>query len=318
MTKLTLKSVLLIFLFPFFSSTIFGQKVIEVTYERDRDGKGYIFECQNNSFINYTVTVTFSTLSNLSADVTLPYQMTVAPGKTRLFQLKQISESMSPPSFNYSTSYRKGCEKTKTDTLFPYLLPISPNKSTRPSELFNLSERYGNASPPKDWYALAFKVAEGDTVFAARKGIVGELVSDKKTAGENLSYSRDVNYIEIQHEDCTTARYELFKENGIFVKEGDVVQAGQPLGVISSSNFASGNQVRFSVYYSFVEPIVKGGKKTDKNNYSAYVPVRFWVNNGIEKLEKNKEYTSEHPEVLIIKEMTKKEKKRRIENAKKQ
>jgi Peptidase family M23 len=317
MTKLTSKSSAIIAVFMLLSTTIFSQKPINVTYERDRDGKGYIFECQNNSFISYTVTVTFSNLSNLSADVTLPYQVTVSPGKTRLFQLKQTSESMGTPNFNYSTSYRKGCEKTKTDTLFAYLLPISPNKTTKVTELYNIGQKFGNTSAPKDWYALAFNVSEGDTIFAARKGIVGAIASNREPLGESLAYNSEVNFVEIQHEDCTFAKYELFKKGGIFVQEGDIVQAGQPLGIISSNNYVGGSQARFSVSYSFVEPVVKGGKKTDEKHYYAYVPVRFWVNNAVEKLVTNTKYTSEHPEVLIVKEMTKKEKKRRLENVKK-
>ncbi len=47
------------------------------------------------------------------------------------------------------------------------------------------------------------------------------------------------------------------------------------------------------------------------------VPIQFWVDGTVQKLEKNKSYTSEHPEVLIIKEMSKKEKKRRLESIKK-
>jgi hypothetical protein len=318
MSKLTLKSTAFVLVFMLISNTIFAQKVIEIKYERDRDGQSYTFEVVNSSFINYTVTIDFPTLQGLDADVGLPYETTVGPGTSRLLKLKPSTTSAGGTNFSYTSSFHKGCARTKPDTLFAYLLPISPSKSTKASELFNISERYGNSSPPKNWYSLAFKVEEGDTVFAARRGIVGEVVSDKKTVGENLSFSRDVNIIEVQHEDCTTARYELFKENGIFVKEGDVVQAGQPLGIISSNNYANGNQARFSVCYSFVEPIMKGGKKTDKNNYSAYVPVRFWVNNAVGKLEKNKEYTAEHPDVLIVKEMTKREKKKRLENAKKQ
>lgn len=299
------------------SHLLMGQQIIEIKYERDRDGLGYQFECLNSSFFTYTVTIEFPTLVNLSADVLLPYELTVNPGTTRLLKLKPSNPSGGGTSFDYKYSFRKGCQKTKVDTLFAYLLPIAPNKTTKSFELFNLGEKYAHTSPPKDWYALGFKVAEGDTFFAARKGIVGEVVSNKTPVGENLSYSKNINYVEVQHEDCTFARYELFKENGLFVKEGDIVQAGQPLGIISSNNFLNGNQARFSVYYSFVEIMLKDGKKTDKRNYSAYVPVRFWVENQVQKLEKNKEYTAEHPEMLITKEMTKKEKKRRLENTKK-
>ena len=302
----------IIILVLFTSNILFSQKIIEIKYEKDKTGTGYVFECRNNSFVNYTVTIDFSTLVNLSADVPMPYKTTVSPGNNRLFKLS-MTNTGGGTNFNYSISYQKGCEKTKVDTSFAYLLPISPSKSTKVFELFNIGEKYAQKSPPKDWYALGFKVEEGDTVFAARKGIVGEVVSDQLVAGESLSFSREVNYVEIQHEDCTFAKYELFKQNGVFVKVGETVQAGQPLGIISSKNFSSGSHMRLSVYYSFVENVLKAGKKTEDKYYQAYVPIRFWVEGSIQKLEKNKSYTSEHPEVLIIKEMSKKEKKKRNE-----
>lgn len=314
--KMYLPTSLLSLLLLFTSNFLFSQKIIEIKYEKDRTGTGYVFECQNNSFVNYTVTIDFSTLVNLSADVPMPYKTTVSPGNNRLFKLS-VTNTGSSTNFNYSISYQKGCEKTKVDTTFAYLLPVSPSKTTRVFELTNLGEKYAQKSPPKDWYALGFKVEEGDTVFAARKGIVGEAVSDKIVAGESLSFSRDVNYVEIQHDDCTFAKYELFKQNGVFVKVGETVQAGQPLGIISSKNFSSGTQMRMSVYYSFVENILKAGKKTDDKYYQAYVPIRFWAEGTVQKLEKSKNYTSEHPEVLITKEMSKKEKKRRLESIKK-
>ncbi len=311
-------------LFLVFSIPLFSQKIIDITYEKEMDGVSYIFECQNNSFINYTVTIEFTTLTGYSSDVSFPYQTTVGPGKSRLFRLKPFAVGTISPNFSYRFNYRKGCLNTKIDTNFAYLLPISPLKTTKAQELFNISERYFNTSPPKDWYSLSFKAAEGDTVFAARKGIVGELVSNQKPLGEALAYKREVNFVEIQHEDCTFGRYELFKENGIFVKEGDVVQAGQPLGIINSNNFLNGNQLRFSVYYAYFGATKKDKKTEKSDNFalnavstSAYVPVHFWVENQVKKLAPNSEYTAEHPDILVTKEMSKKEKKRRIDWLKK-
>lgn len=299
-----------------FPHLLFSQKVIEIKFEKDRTGTDYAFECINNGFINYTVEVNFTSLVGLSADVPIPYKVTVGPGSTRLFKLKPSSIGGST-NFNYTFSFQKGCSKTKIDTTIAYLLPVSPSKSTTSFELSNLGEKYVHTSPPKDWYALGFKVAEGDTVFAARKGVVGEVVEDRITSGESLSFSRNVNYIEIQHEDCTMAKYELFQENGVFVEVGETVQAGQPLGIISSKNFTSNHHLRLSVFYSHIDAVMKEGKKTSEKHYWAYVPIRFWVDAKITKLEPKKEYLSEHPEALIVKEMTKREKKKRLELLKK-
>ncbi len=299
-------------------SLLFSQnKIIEVTYERDRAGTGYTFECKNNSFANYIVEITFSTLANFTADASLPYKATVKSGSSRLFSLKPTGLG-GAPNFNFSYSFRRGCHNTKPEADFPYLLPIQADKTTQSFELSNLSEKYGKESAPKDWYALGFKTKDGDTIFASRKGIVVETVSDQKEPnGEGLSFTRNVNFIEIQQEDCTFARYELFRENSLFVKVGETVQAGQPLGLIGGKNFGSGSHVRLSVFYAFVETVKKEGKETDKKNYSAYVPIQFWVDGQLQKLEKGKAYKSEHPESILTKEMNKREKKKWLESGKK-
>lgn len=301
-----------------FHTFIFSQnKIIEIKYEKDRAGSAYVFECTNHSFVSYIVEINFSTLTNLSADVSLPFKGTVTPGSNRLFTLKPTGTS-GTPNFNYSYSFRKGCLNSKPEVDFPYLLPIQADKTAQSFELYNISEKYANESAPKDWYALGIKTTEGDTIYASRKGVVGEVVSDQKeVSGENVSFNRNINFIEIQQEDCTFAKYELFKENGVFVKVGEPVQAGQPLGVIGGRNFSSGSHVRLSVYYAYVETVKKEGKDTNKKNYSAYVPIQFWIDGKLQKLEKNTTYKSEHPESIVTKEMTKREKKKWLENRKK-
>ena len=305
-------------IFLTFKTSIFSQnRLIEVTCDKEVNSTGYVFMCKNNSPVDYTVEIQFSSLINLTADGTLPFKGTVHPGTSRLFGLKPSNQGAATDvSFTYF--FYKGCIKANPQTDFTYILPIQANKTTEPFELTNIGEYYGKETPPKDWYVLGFKMTEGDTIYASRKGVVGEIEkSQKDPKGDNVSFTQNVNYIEIQQEDCTFARYELFKENGIFVKVGDKVQAGQPLGIVSGKNYIGGSHVRLSVFYAHIEPILKDGKDTGKKYYSAYVPIQFWVDSKLQKLEKGKTYTSEHPEIIVTKEMTKKEKKKWLEGAKK-
>ena len=224
----------------------------------------------------------------------------------------------SSTSFNYSISYRRGCYNTKPEADFAYLLPIKPEATTQAFELSNIGETYAKESAPKDWYALGFKTKDGDTIYASRRGIVGNIVSDQKEpSGEGISFARNINFIEMEQDDCTFAKYELFKENGIFVKLGETVQAGQALGIVGGKNFNAGSHLRLSVYYAYVEAVKKEGKEIDKKHYSAYVPIQFWVDGNTQKLVKGTTYKSEHPESIVTKEMTKREKKKWLENAKK-
>ena len=101
MLFLHLKSVIAFCFLTFCTSAFCQSKIIEIKYEKDREGTGYVFECVNNSFANYSVEVTFSTLLNLNADVGLPFKGTVKPGTNRLFNLKPTGISGNA-SFNFT------------------------------------------------------------------------------------------------------------------------------------------------------------------------------------------------------------------------
>jgi peptidase M23-like protein len=282
------------------------QKKIEVTYEKNALGE-YEFTCNNKTFCNYIVEVSFSLLENLRADVSLPFRETVAPGTSRLFVLRK-SVIKEPAHLTYHYKTFKGCARPAVDTAFTYLLPVAPGKKTRIFELNYIAKEYGGESEPKDWYALGLRMKAGDTVFAARRGRVTEIRDYANLQDSGYTFAREENFVEIVHNDCSFAKYQVFRDSGIFVREGDWVEAGQPLGLAGGDKYADGPQVRFSVRYHLEQEVVKDGEKTGEVFYWAYVPLQFWTkDNGKTRLINHSSYTSEHPAEVITREMSKKQ-----------
>ena len=286
-----------------------AQSPIEVFYEKDNAG-AYAFSCRNTGFCPYTITVAFTELTGLRSSATFPYQTDVRPGQQSLFKLQpQPNQST---SFRYTVSSIKGCKQPKVDTAVVYLLPASPGKRVSASKLAYIGKLYAGQEDPKDWYSLALKMNSGDTIFAARRGTVSAVRSDAAPIGTHLGFNRDDNMVEINHPDCSFATYTVFRSNSIFVKPGQFVEAGTPLGVVGGENYDFGPHVRFAVHYNYEAPVIKHGQPTDEKHYWAYVPVRFWLRDEQQagRLEPRKVYLSDHPESVIEQEMSKRELKK--------
>lgn len=177
----------------------------------------------------------------------------------------------------------------------------------------NLEEQYFGSAKPKDWVSYLFIVSEGDTAFAARKGMVVEVNSDKDYRTDvEVSYQSSVNSVLIEHEDGTLARYEGVSKSGMLVEEGQDVYPGTPLGTIAKYDKREQGQLRFSLYYlDFVNPGEQASQTMkDKINYYAYIEPIFLTADGIQKLETGKSYEADITDELLMKEFTKRDKKK--------
>ena len=281
-----------------------AQEKIEVLYEKDTAGK-YIFYCTNENYCTCTIEIYFEQLFNLECNVDLPYKTEVVYGRNRLFTLETIDPSKSS-TFKYSYKYVKGCVNPKIDNSFTYLLPIAAGKETEPFSLtyFQINEQYPE---PKDYYAVGFKTNIGDTIFAARRGIVSAIRDTANLKFSDYSYSSVDNYIEIFHKDCSFGMYKVFKKS--LVSLGQTVEAGDPIAIAGGDKYISGPHFRFWVYYNYEQKLqIKNKDGNSVIKYWAYVPLVFYT-----KEKKNvtlnvgENYTSIHPDSLIIQEMTKRQ-----------
>jgi len=316
-----MKNLFLIISFFFFHDTsVFSQRIIEVNYVQDSKGN-YNFYCRNNGYCNYILEISFTSLENTKSDHALPYRGIVKPGVNQLFKLSKENAD-NPFQFKYAVNYTKGCINPKVDINFTYLLPIAAGKgaqayvmdSARKSDTGNPSSGGSPQqvlSATKNWYVIRLKMKPGDTLYAARRGVVTE-VDDKSNLNDSgVASAGSENYIEINHTDCSFGHYGILKKSSAFVKPGQFVEAGQSIGLVGGDRYGRGSEARFSVYYNVEEEGTPAIGIAGRKVYWEYVPLIFWTkDNGKGSLKHGGVYTSEHPLAIIIRETKKPETKK--------
>ncbi|MFI5152537.1 MAG: M23 family metallopeptidase [Chitinophagales bacterium] len=284
-----------------------AQRTIEISYAADMQGN-YQFTCNNRAFCTYIVEIEFSRIEHAHADHPLPFRAEVKPGNNKLFKLIRDNGN-DPVQFKYGTSNHKGCINPVVDPDFTYLLPIRPRKEAQVYEMTSPEKSSPGEPDSRNWYVIRLKMKPGDTIFCARRGIVSEVDVSSNLNDSGVTSAGHENYIEIVHADCSFGHYGILKKDGAFVKPGELVEAGKPIGLVGGDRFGRGAEIRFSVYYNKEEESATGTAAVHKM-YWVYVPLKFWTRrNGKGKLVHGANYTSEFPDSVLNQELKKPENK---------
>ncbi len=285
-------------IFIFFLAAHFSlsaQRMIEIKYQQDPKG-AYVFSCVNYAFCNYILDLGFTSFTNVKCDQPLPFHAEVKPGYNRLFSISVI-DPQAAVQFNYKSAFQKGCIRPNVNSNIIYLLPISPGTQAQVYEMSPLK-----SSDSGSWYVLRLKMKPGDTIYAARKGIVND-VQDQNAANDAGQASIGTeNFIEITQPDCSFAKYEILKKNSALVKPGQLIKTGQPIGLVGGDAYGRGSDLRFSVYYYQEENAV-----LNQIAISHYIIPQIWTkNNGKGRLKHGATYISEFPSSVLNQESPKK------------
>ena len=275
-----------------FHFSLSAQRVIEVKYQQDQKG-AYVFSCVNYAFCNYILDIGFTSFTNVKCDQPLPFHAEVKPGYNKLFSISAI-DPQAAVQFKYQSGFQKGCMHPNVNQDIIYLLPITPGTQAQVYEMSPLK-----SSDSGSWYVLRMKMKPGDTIYAARKGIVND-VQDQNGANDAGQASIGTeNFIEITQPDCSFARYGILKKNSALVKPGQMVKAGQPIGLVGGDAFGRGSDLRFSVYYYQEENGV-----LNQTAISHYIIPQIWTkNNGKGRLKHGAIYISEFPASVLNQEI---------------
>jgi murein DD-endopeptidase MepM/ murein hydrolase activator NlpD len=138
------------------------------------------------------------------------------------------------------------------DTSVRYSFPFPPGKSSR-----ILQGYHGDFShnTPMQEYSIDFEFPLGDTVCAAREGIVVGIIEDYSIGGNNRKYKSYANYVIIYHDDGTMAQYVHLEKNSVLVEIGDKVKKKQPIALVGLTGFTTTPHLHFNV----ILPIDGGG-----------------------------------------------------------
>lgn len=127
----------------------------------------------------------------------------------------------------------------------------TPNKSTYILPYQNGAEykliqgnngKYGHTGAAE--FAFDFLMPVGTEVTAAR---AGKVVKIQETYSDNTKKPGEENYVLIQHDDGTFARYYHLTKNGVLVEVGGNVLAGDRIGSSGNSGASAGPHLHFDV-----------------------------------------------------------------------
>jgi murein DD-endopeptidase MepM/ murein hydrolase activator NlpD len=132
------------------------------------------------------------------------------------------------------------------DTSTTYLFPFPPGKA------YSIVQGYSGTfshNTPFSHYAIDFKMPIGDTICAARDGVVVGLVEDNEDwiHGRDQRYRSYANMIRLYHADETYTDYVHLKHKGALVAMGDTVRAGQPIAISGYTGWTSLPHLHFNV-----------------------------------------------------------------------
>ena len=131
------------------------------------------------------------------------------------------------------------------DQTYTYTLPYVAGMKFKVLQGFDGSFSHQN----ENRYAIDFSMPEGTQVCAIRDGEVVAVKKDSDKGGPNSAFTYDANFIRVRHEDGTIAEYYHLKPQGVLVKQGDPIKAGEIIGYSGQTGFASEPHLHVAVYF---------------------------------------------------------------------
>jgi murein DD-endopeptidase MepM/ murein hydrolase activator NlpD len=146
----------------------------------------------------------------------------------------------------FDLSFRMGDPFTAShDKKYRYQLPFTEGNTYKVIQGFKGS--YSHNSPSSK-YAIDFDLPVGDTICAAREGVVAKVVQHFTEGGRDRKkfYGKD-NHIAILHSDGSIGFYVHLDFEGVLVELGEQVEKGQPIGISGNTGWTTRPHLHFVV-----------------------------------------------------------------------
>ncbi|AXK73528.1 DUF4124 domain-containing protein [Lysobacter sp. TY2-98] len=189
------------------------------------------------------VRLDFARADNVRGDPDLPARTVVPAYGHTVVSLLDTVDSNAPGDFELRMDVVPGDPKARPQDV-EYLLPLRMAG-------WHIDQGFGGSFSHDDEqnrYALDLAAPIGTPVLAARDGVVMEVESDFSKAGlDRERYAGRANLIRILHDDGTMAIYAHLKLDGMLVRAGQRVRAGQQIALSGNTGFTTGPHLHFAV-----------------------------------------------------------------------
>ncbi len=213
---------------------------------------------------------------NMQPSRAVPFTVELPPGATALLCTFAPVERKQPSRTTYRWSSQIGSLQAPDDSAV-YLLPYPEGVTHEVTQAHCGAVSHTGRLR----YAVDWSMPEGSPVCAARAGRVVRVVAGFDRGGRAREMQEFSNLLMIQHADGTLGEYLHLQQNGVLVKVGDAVKAGDLVARSGNTGCSTGPHLHFHVR----QPL-------DGSTWHS-VPVRFQTTAGkTEVLTKGVSYTA--------------------------
>jgi murein DD-endopeptidase MepM/ murein hydrolase activator NlpD len=211
---------------------------------RVEPGDGEYLAFADNSLAGpIEVLLSFTRSTNVHGEPALPARATVPARGSVLVARLRADDPGRNGDFELSLVGVPGNPSARPQDV-EYLMPLRQPRT-------RIDQGFGGVfshSDEQNRYALDFAADIGTTVVAARAGTVMQVESDFSKAGlVQEKYGGRANFVRIVHDDGTMALYAHLKPEGVLVRVGQRVGAGQQIGLSGNTGFTTGPHLHFAL-----------------------------------------------------------------------
>ena len=208
-----------------------------------REGGNIELRATNQQAFPITFTLRVRT-NGLSSDGPKTVTQTLQGEQAQTIMVLRESNSEGNGNYRVSCEWTIGNKDANHDDDRVYLFPYAEGSSYR------ILQSYGSRFSHRglEQFAIDFNMSEGTPVHAARSGVVARIEEAHDIGCWEDGCGKYANYIVVLHEDGTTGEYYHLQKDGALVEVGDVIEAGQKIGLSGNTGHTTMPHLHFAVY----------------------------------------------------------------------
>jgi murein DD-endopeptidase MepM/ murein hydrolase activator NlpD len=231
---------LLLFLHLSLPTRLLAEDLVRVI--REEHANGAQLHVLNGGIVEATISFKFD-LDNARLDHR-KRTFIIEPGEqVRAFTVIR-KKTDKPWRYQYHYRWRWGNPDARHDKSHIYRLPFEEGRKVFVGQGFKGKFSHGGEQK----YAIDWTVPVGTPVRAARAGLVVSVESRYSRGGPSPNFLNVANNIAVMHEDGTFGNYLHLKKDGVAVRVGQNVEAGELIGYSGNTGFSTEPHLHFHVY----------------------------------------------------------------------